>query len=238
MIKLATFLLVPLVAVACSAASPDGEHVDETTQAASSGSCKIKRDEILASVSGARKKTIERALTWWDAQVPYSQAKYHKGYRTDCSGFVSMCWGTGTSYTTASFINGGGKSHVLKDGFSALIPGDAIVRHSGGSNGHIVLFLGWNDAKKSAACVLEQASTALDMEFRARTVSSLKSGGYKAIRSDKLKDEPAVDAGEDAGVPIEEESDAGEASEDVDSPEGPEEMPEPGTEAEGDLDEG
>ena len=48
------------------------------------------------------------------------------------------------------------------------------------------MFLGWNDKAKSEACVLEQASTALDMQFRTRTAASLRSGGYKPIRADKL----------------------------------------------------
>jgi hypothetical protein len=117
-----------------------------------------------------------------------------------------MCWQLGTSYTTADFSSGGGKSGPLGS-YGKLLPGDALVHRSGGS-GHIVLFLGWNDASHGAACVLEQASTASDMQFRARTTSSLTSGGYKAIRADKLDasgapatagDDPADDANAPTG---------------------------------------
>ena len=87
-------------------------------------------------------------------------------------------------YTTADFSTGGGQSGPIGS-YSKLLPGDALVHRSNGS-GHIVLFLGWNDAAHSAACVLEQASTASDMQFRARSASSLTAGGYKAIRADKL----------------------------------------------------
>jgi hypothetical protein len=48
------------------------------------------------------------------------------------------------------------------------------------------LFLGWNDAAHTAACVLEEASTASDMQFRTRTVSSLKASSFKPIRADKF----------------------------------------------------
>lgn len=35
---------------------------------------------------------ITNAKTWLNPPVPYSQTAYHNGYRTDCSGYVSMAW--------------------------------------------------------------------------------------------------------------------------------------------------
>jgi hypothetical protein len=180
-------LLTAFALSACaSEVGPGDENGDtgETASAISTSSCKLSRSTILASASGGRRTAIERGFGWLDAQVPYSQSAYRASYRTDCSGFVSMCWQLGTSYTTADFASGGGKSELIGS-YSKLLPGDALVHRSNGS-GHIVLFLGWNDAAHSAACVLEQASTASDMQFRARTSSSLTAGGYKAIRADKL----------------------------------------------------
>lgn len=40
----------------------------------------------------ARTTIISRGQDWVDKHVPYSQSGTHDGYRTDCSGFVSMCW--------------------------------------------------------------------------------------------------------------------------------------------------
>jgi hypothetical protein len=174
----------------CSAATADdgdeGDVGGETGSSADelSTACSISRSQILASVSGGRRTAIERGFRWYDAGVSYSQSRSYQGYRTDCSGFVSMCWQLGTSYTTLDFSNGGGESEKLAS-YESMLPGDAIVRRSNGA-GHIVLFLGWNDRAHSSACVLEQASTALDMEFRARTTSSLQSSGYRAIRADKF----------------------------------------------------
>ena len=96
-----------------------------------------------------------------------------------------MCWKLGRSYTTADFSTGGGSSSKLGS-YDQLLPGDALVRRRNGQ-GHVVLFLGWNDSAKSSACVIEQNSTALDMEFGTRTTSSLKAGGFSPIRADKLR---------------------------------------------------
>ena len=192
---------IPTMLVASTGCAVDASEEEpiEAAEGAASMPCKISRDKIMASVSGARKTVLQRGFRWWDKQVPYSQSKYFEGYRTDCSGFVSMCWETGTSYTTAEFINDKHKSYLLP-GYTSLVPGDALVRHVTHANAHIVLFLGWNDANKTSACVLEQASTADDMEFRTRSVDALKKSNYKAIRAKKFKSsggpKPAGLAGE------------------------------------------
>jgi MYXO-CTERM domain-containing protein len=91
-----------------------------------------------------------------------------------------MCWKKDRSYTTADYVSGGGDTSSLGS-YEKLLPGDALVR-----NGHIVLFTGWADTAHNGICALEQASTASDMQFRVRSVSSLRGEGYKAIRSDDL----------------------------------------------------
>lgn len=181
-------LSMVLTGAGCAAETEQGDVGDDedvgTNSEALTSPCAKSRAQILASVGGTRRRMLERAFTWWDAQVPYSQTRWYKGYRTDCSGFVSMCWETGESYTTADFIVGGGESDRLGS-YDELLPGDALVRRSNGA-GHVFLFLGWNDSAKSSMCVLEQASTALDMEYRSRPTASLKATGYRAIRSERL----------------------------------------------------
>ena len=197
----AALVLPLLTAFALTACASEIDPADlngdtgETSSAISTSSCKLSRSTILASAAGGRRTAIERGFGWLDAQVPYSQSAYKASYRTDCSGFVSMCWQLGTSYTTADFSAGGGKSGPI-GAYSKLLPGDALVRRSNGA-GHIVLFLGWNDSSHSAACVLELASTASDMQFRARSASSLTAGGFKAIRADKFDGSGSAAAGDD-----------------------------------------
>jgi hypothetical protein len=177
--------LASLASTACSSGTPlpDGEGdpgagSEAITVSARSGVC--NRSKVMASVSGARRTVLERGFSWLDQNVPYSQSRTFNGYRTDCSGFVSMCWETGTSFTTAIFASGGGNSTALGS-WNELVPGDALVRR-----GHMMLFTGWADNAKSGVCVLEQASTASDMQFRVRAVASLRGEAYEPIRSREL----------------------------------------------------
>ena len=180
-------LLVSMVIAGCGAEDADAGDGDvgetgETTEALTA-SCKLSRAQILAATSGDRRAAIARGFEWYDDRVPYSQTRSHEGYQTDCSGFISMCWKTGTSYTTASFVAGTTSSSLSS--YNSLEPADALVYRTG-SHGHIVLFLGWNDSAHTSACVLEQASTASDMQFRARSTASLRASGFRAIRADRF----------------------------------------------------
>src|SRR5262245_55025892 len=85
MIAPLVFALGPLGCIA-DIGDDDGDQGDDEltgeTQEELSTSCSMSRAKILASVSGGRHTAITRGFTWWDAQVPYSQSKYYKGYRT------------------------------------------------------------------------------------------------------------------------------------------------------------
>ncbi|HEY8076684.1 MAG TPA: hypothetical protein VIF62_21310 [Labilithrix sp.] len=192
-IALLLFLSISLsiATVACSAEVDDEEagDVGDTSDDLISAACS---KSIVANVSGARRTALDRGLAWFDARVPYSQSRTHDGYRTDCSGFVSMAWQLGTSYTTASFATGAAQNTLLAS-YDQLLPGDAIVHRSGGA-GHVVLFAGWQDAAKSTACVIEEENTKLGMQFHVRTAASLRAGGFKPIRAKKLVAATAGDA--------------------------------------------
>jgi hypothetical protein len=63
------------------AARPQGSNPDSASVLAVDLGPPITRSEIIA-----------RADTWMHPPVPYSQDAYKGGYRTDCSGYVSMAW--------------------------------------------------------------------------------------------------------------------------------------------------
>ncbi len=95
----------------------------------------------------ARSTMIARGQSWVDKHVPYNQQGTYDGYRTDCSGFVSMCWelarpglSTFTMHTVAHNIDKG-----------ALAPGDAMNCDSR----HILLFAGWTDGSQSKYVAME-----------------------------------------------------------------------------------
>src|SRR5262245_31575204 len=129
------FLLLSLAG--CSSASPViGDATDEalTQNCSNAVPANVTCDEndVLGAVSGARAAILERGFSWLHAAppIPYSQGAYRDHYRTDCSGFVSMCWQTGTSFNTQSFLSGQGKNTVLDQrpgSYDELLPGDALV---------------------------------------------------------------------------------------------------------------
>lgn len=95
---------------------------------------------------------IARAQDWVDKHVPYSQTGSHDGYRTDCSGFVSMAWELAKPGLTTFTMHTVSKN-VTK---AELAPGDAMNCDSH----HIVLFAGWTSSDKSHYVAMEEANTA------------------------------------------------------------------------------
>ena len=190
-------LLCPSVflAVACSAVPPE-EELGGSSSSVTSG-CSLSRSTILGSVSAPRRQALERGFDWLNASVPYSQSARHEGYRTDCSGFVSMCWQLAApGGNTTSYMAGASSSRLAS--LSSLVPADGLVK-----SGHMMMFVGWNDAAKRSVCVLEQSSTRNDMQFRTRTVASLTSEGYRAIRPDRFAGDTATGAGNESELAAE-----------------------------------
>ena len=107
----------------------------------------------LVSVADAqaitRDEVLSRAQRRVDAPVKYSQSKYYAGYRTDCSGYVSSAWKTGTSWATRSF-------HLVTHRIpvSSLKPGDALLK----KGYHIRLFYGWLDEERTQYVEIGRAS--------------------------------------------------------------------------------
>ncbi len=99
-----------------------------------------------------RSEVIHRAATLWPTgTVPYSQSKTQQptGYRQDCSGYISMCWGiplNSGSYggeNTVTLVTEGWMHEIAP---ADLQPGDAVGicgPGSAGDAGHIVLFEKW-----------------------------------------------------------------------------------------------
>lgn len=191
-------IVVSLASLAACEPTADPGSDSASTEAVSSsrGTCRTSREALIRAAGKQRGQAISRGLTWFDKDVPYSQSRQLDGYRTDCSGFISMCWQLQRSYTTADFVSGGGESQLLRS-YDALLPGDALVRRKG-SEGHIVLFLGWDDDDQSTACVLEQRSAASDMQFTTRSRASLTSSDFKPIRARRFKDVGVPRAGSDS----------------------------------------
>lgn len=97
-----------------------------------------------------RGTVLARAQKWVDRHVPYSQTDWLNGYRTDCSGFVSMAWGLDQSYVTWTLPEVARR--ISKDD---LLPGDIMLNTAD----HVVIFAGWANKQHTAYLDMEQASS-------------------------------------------------------------------------------
>ena len=129
-----------------------------------------------------RPTVLARAQSWVDKPVPYSQAKYHLGYRTDCSGYVSMCWQTGVSWSTSSFH---AVTHAIK--VSELKPGDAMLE----KGYHIRLFYNWTNGSHTSYLAYE-AGTKVAVA-RVHSLSADLKAGYVPTRYNAILDGPDAD---------------------------------------------
>jgi hypothetical protein len=130
-----------------------------------------------------RAEVLARAQVWVKRAVPYSQARYATvggtliststanpsrfGYRTDCSGFVSMALGFTTpagrplSLSTATLddVMVGIAKDDLLPGDVVLRPKDAIVDGRTVPYGHAVIFAGWLDESRTRYLGFHQSSS-------------------------------------------------------------------------------
>lgn len=155
-----------------------------------------------------RDVVLSRGKVWVDLNVPYSQSRYAtvsgtllpadsaaptKGYRTDCSGFVSMCLdlryddGRPKSLDTASLP-------VVLDLIDrdALAPGDVVLRPknpSKGISGHAVIFVEWVDDSHTQFITYEEGSSKTGTYSRIADFDALYDAGFRAYRYEEIQDD-------------------------------------------------
>lgn len=89
----------------------------------------------------------ENAETWLHPPIPYSQQNWYNGYRTDCSGYVSMAWGLGSSYVTWTLPQ---VSYQINK--NDLQSGDILLN----IDEHVLIFDKWANSDKSYYYAYEQ----------------------------------------------------------------------------------
>lgn len=120
-----------------------------------------------------RPKVIKRAKYWVKKRVMYSQNRYYRGYRRDCSGFVSMAWKLKKSYTSSTI-----RSKAKRISWRKLKPGDAVRRP-----GHVEIFAGWKNKKHRRYIALEQSTWGKPALRKVKTFKR----GYSALRYRGIK---------------------------------------------------
>lgn len=121
---------------------------------------------------------IARAQGWVDKPVRYSQSKYHAGYRTDCSGYVSMCWATGTSWSTSTFF-----AVTRRISVSQLKPGDAMLKRGS----HVRLFYAWADDARTSYITYESGYGSVAV-CRTHDLATDLAAGYVPTRYNRISD--------------------------------------------------
>ena len=93
-------------------------------------------------MSLTRSQVIARAQSWVGIGLVYNQGATHNAYRTDCSGYVSMCWGLDApGDDTTGFVPSGEAVRITEGELKA---GDALLNDDAGNLGHVVLFDHWD----------------------------------------------------------------------------------------------
>lgn len=104
-------------------------------------------------VSGAT--AVARAKVWTDKHLSYSMTHTYNGYRTDCSGLVSMAWGLAKPGATTNTMPRLGH-YITK---SSLKRGDAVLNSNAGAIGHVVLFDRWANSSHTKYWVYEESGS-------------------------------------------------------------------------------
>lgn len=92
-----------------------------------------------------------RAAVWVKHDVPYSQSATFDGYRTDCSGYVSMAWGLARPGLNTRTLRRVGDFITKPE----LRRGDALLSPTT----HVVLFDKWADAGRTSYWGYEESSS-------------------------------------------------------------------------------
>ncbi|NUR59942.1 MAG: hypothetical protein HOV87_14915 [Catenulispora sp.] len=124
---------------ACDTASPNSPPTDPTSDLWHPAEPRDLSETALGTLGRFRRQILARAEHWVTQHVPYNQGNWHEGYRTDCSGYVSMCWGLRDSMVTSTMPQ---ISHRIAK--EDLRPGDVLI-NTDVATGHVILFDRWAD---------------------------------------------------------------------------------------------
>jgi cell wall-associated NlpC family hydrolase len=135
-----------------------------------------------------RAQVLARATLWHphtDQRVPYSQLRSRDGYRTDCSGYVSMALSLGRPGPIT--VGLASSSVTTPISMSQLQPGDLVIDANGNNNTrHALIFVKWADSRHSAYWEYEQRGS-YGTDYRTRTYGLVSGSEYHAYRPKKIR---------------------------------------------------
>lgn len=121
-----------------------------------------------------RPEIISRAKRWVDLEVPYNQSGRFEGWRTDCSGMMSMSWKLWQpGYTSRTLAPFGVK--ISRD---ELQPGDMMLKY----DYHAAVFYKWANSDHTWYWTLEQSGSAGKAVMRLTRYPYWDQAGFSAYR--------------------------------------------------------
>jgi cell wall-associated NlpC family hydrolase len=145
-------------------------------------------------VTITRREVLRRAATIWPlGDVPYSQTTVRDpGWRTDCSGYVSMCLNLAQpGLSTVTLVTEGLIREITRD---ELCPGDLVGRcgpGTAGDAGHVVLFERWDEAHATYWAYEFHGGPENGPQHSLIHYPYHGQDGYQAYRYTKITDGPA-----------------------------------------------
>jgi len=141
-------VLAPLAPAATASESASGTHAAAVHAQAGADAKAVTPASVL-----------KRAKTWLTAdnghQVPYSQTATFQGYRTDCSGYVSMA--LQLAKPGPNTVGLASSTYTSKINMSALKTGDLVIDANGSSTTrHVVIFEKWTSSAHNKYWAYEQ----------------------------------------------------------------------------------
>lgn len=154
----AALVLLATAGAAVMAPAAVAAPAEDAGQAASTGLTEQAQPDRIGAVAPlrlTRDQILERAQRWIDARVPYDmRRRWRDGYRQDCSGFVSMAWGLGSSQWTGTLPR-----FAERIGRGDLEPGDILLFHNPRDpvdGSHVTIFGGWANAAHNRYVAYEE----------------------------------------------------------------------------------
>lgn len=140
--------------------------------------------QVIRQADAARQRVIDRARSWrphTPQRVPYSLTGHHDGYRTDCSGYVSMALGLSRPGLNTKQL--AAPSVSTRIAMSELLPGDLVIDAIGDtpSDRHVVIFEKWANAERTSYWAYEQRG-GYGTDHRVLTYGIKAGSEYRAYR--------------------------------------------------------
>ncbi|GAA0361414.1 hypothetical protein NE235_22135 [Actinoallomurus spadix] len=145
--------------------------------------------DVSATATITRAQVIARAKTWHphtSKRVPYSQNKTHGGYRTDCSGYVSMA--LALSKPGPNTVGLASKTYSTRIGMASLQKGDLVIDASGNNHTrHVVIFERWVNSKTKKSYWAYEQRGGYGTDHRVLKYGLSKGSQYHAYRPKKIR---------------------------------------------------